>query len=263
MYAIEPRKFQYEIASYELAKRNFDLLSPEDLQNLQIYSSIMSEIRENETRYQHDRKRKKVAPIEYENTNNEYWNRGAGYNVEHLKILKNKLKQEIKDLEVALIEPDRLLDALYDSLRFFKSTDLDLDFYENFMKKYKKYEEEITFYSVFAALEGGEEKLFTIVPKSVADLDTFKNFILLSDQSSLGRHCLGRVVGETFEYSDGDGSVRQFTVLGSRLMTKIEIEDLIQKWNRILVVKKEDSESNPFHLQDTYGTNNSRIRKGG
>ena len=263
MYAIEPRKFQYEIASYELAKRNFDLLSPEDLQNLQIYSSIMSEIRENETRYQHDRKRKKVAPIEYENTNNEYWNRGAGYNVEHLKILKNKLKQEIKDLEVALIEPDRLLDALYDSLRFFKSTDLDLDFYENFMKKYKKYEEEITFYSVFAALEGGEEKLFTMVPKSVADLDTFKNFILLSDQSSLGRHCLGRVVGETFEYSDGDGSVRQFTVLGSRLMTKIEIEDLIQKWNRILVVKKEDPESNPFLLHDLYGTNNSRIRKGG
>jgi hypothetical protein len=46
-------------------------------------------------------------------------------------------------------------------------------------------------------------------------------------------------------------------------MTKTEIEDLIQKRNRELVVSKEKKATNPFHLHDLYGSNNSRLRKGG
>jgi len=263
MYAIDPREFQSKIVSYELAKNKFDRLSPEDLHNLEIYLSIKHEIRKNENTHQHNRMRKKVAPIEYENVNSEYWNRGAGYNVEHLKTLKNKLKQEVTDLEELLIEPDRLLNALYDSLRFFKSTDLDVDFYEYFIENYKKHTEKISFYSVFTLKEGNNEKVFIIVSDSMAEMSFFKNHNLLSDQSTLGRSCLSRSVGETFEYKDGDSFEQKFTVLNSRLMTKTEIEDLIQKRNRDLVVSKEKKETYPFHLQDTYGTNTSRHRKGG
>jgi hypothetical protein len=263
MYAIDPREFQYEIDSYEIAKSKFDRFSSEDIKNLEIYLSIKNEIRNNEKTHEHNRRRKKVAPIEYENVNNEYWNRGAGYNVEHLKTLKNKLKQEIKDLEGLLIEPDRLLTALYDSLRFFKSTDLDIDFYEHFIENYKKHTEKISFYSIFCLKEGNDEEVFIIVSDSMAELSLFKNYNLLSDQSTLGRSCLSRSVGETFEYTDADSSVRKFMVLSSRLMTKTEIEDLIQKRNRELVVSKEKKATNPFHLHDLYGSNNSRLRKGG
>ncbi len=259
MYAIDPREFQNEIYKYEIAKKKFDQLSPDDLNNLETFLSIKIELRQNEKNFAQKRERRKIAPIEHENVKNEYWSRGAGYNVEYLKIHRDKLKQEILDLEKALIEPDRRLSALYDSYRFFKSFDLDIDFYESFKRDYLKYEKEITFYSVFKLIEGEEEKVFSIVPKSVADMNFLGHVKLISDQSALGRFCLSRSVGEKFRYVDGDGLERDFEVIATRLMKSGEIEDIIQKRNRNLVV----DESAAVVDLNGWTSNNSRYRKGG
>ncbi len=259
MYAIDPREFKFIVTAYEIAKNRFDQFSDEDIQNLQIHLSIKNEIRNNEIKYQHERERRKEAPVEYEKVKYEYWNRGAGYNVEYLKVQKDKLKQEIIDLEELLTDPDKSLNALYDSLAIFKSSNLDIDFYEEFIKKYQKYFQEIDFYSVFTVKEGEEEKTFCIVPKFFASLVYVRDFNLISDQSTLARYCLKRSVGEEFDYLDGDGSVRHFKVISSRLITKNEIDTLIQKWDRNLVVRESKS------AVDLNGwiSNNSRYRKGG
>lgn len=263
MHAVDPRDFQHIIAAYQLAKEKFDQFSPEEIFNLENYLGIKNEIRKNEFTYQRNRSRKKAAPIEYELVKAEYWNRGAGYDVHNLKVLKNNLKQEIIDLEELLKEPDRELDGLYQALGIFAAANLDVDFYEDFIKKYKKYVEEINFYSVFKLRELEEEKVFSIVSHSVSQTVSMKNFTLLSDESALGRSCLNRGVGEIFNYTDDDQSVRKFTVQSLRLMTKTEIEDLLQKRDRNLVVRNMDHGNNPFHLQDNYGANTSRYRKGG
>jgi hypothetical protein len=259
MYAIDPTEFQYEIYRYEIAKKIFDQLSPDNLNNLETFLSIKVELRQNEKIFAQKRERRKIAPIEYENIKNEYWSRGAGYNVEYLKIQRDQLKQEIVDLENILIEPDRRLNALYESYGFFKSFNLDIDFYESFTKNYQKYEKEITFYSVFKLIEGEEEKAFSIVPKSVADMNILGHVKLITDQSALGRFCLSRSVGEKFCYVDGDGSKRDFEVITTRLMKSDEIDNIIQKRNRNLVA----DESAAVVDLNGWISNNSRYRKGG
>jgi hypothetical protein len=259
MYAIDPREFQYEIHNYEIAKKKYEQLSADDIKNLEAYLSINEEVQKNESTFHHKRERRKVAPAEYEKVKGEYWSRGAGYNVEYLKIQRDKLKKEIIDLEKILIEPDIELENLYKSLNFFKSTNLDLNFYEIFKKSFQKYEIEISFYSVFKLIEGEDEIVFCIVPKSVSELNIFRNFKLLSDRSPLARICLGRSAGESFLYLDGDGSERQFMVSSTRLMTMVEMEDLIQKRNRNLVVK----ESTGVVDLNSWTSNNTRYRKGG
>ena len=81
-------------------------------------------------------------------------------------------------------------------------------------------------------------------------------------ESPIGRACLNKRTGEEISYVAPNGSTLNGSILEFSLPTLDQMEKLIGSLESKHTFHSND-EVNPFYLQDMYGTNNSRRRKGG
>jgi len=90
----------------------------------------------------------------------------------------------------------------------------------------------------------------------------------LSDAESIntgtpiGDSCLGKKLGEEFIYQAPNGLQMKGKVLECSAPSVNQIEEIISSLDRPQYLESSEK-IDPFHLQETYGTNTSRHRKGG
>ena len=85
---------------------------------------------------------------------------------------------------------------------------------------------------------------------------------IISIESPLGQSCLGKQIGDLISYRTPNGRMVTGEIINfeSPLIEQIE-KMIVEAESRPSINKGE--RLNPFYLQDNFGTNNSRYRKGG
>jgi len=81
-------------------------------------------------------------------------------------------------------------------------------------------------------------------------------------ESPIGQACINKMAGEEISYTAPNGLNLQGRIVEFSLPSLQQMESLISTLDAKHQYHSKE-EVNPFHLHDMYGTNNSRIRKGG
>ena len=250
MLNIDPRDFRQVSLNNEIIQQKISQISVIEKQKLFELFELKKRIRENDLEFNQSREKLKRVSSEYQKANEEYWNRGAGWNVEHLKILKNKIKQEMLQLEKLLFEPDAELEIMKNKFESMLEDKPDFELYEFYKLNYETFVKEVNYYSVFTLMEDSVIKEFIFVPEWITELIGFGSITLLSDKTALGQSCHKREINEEFVFNDGDGDNRKFQLKHTRLISPAELDNLIHKLNVGLVTNPNQAGHNSLDLNN-------------
>lgn len=250
MTAIDPRDFTKIVTNNETVLSGLKILTDEELDSYEEIFELKKRIVQNNSDFSNKRERLEKISSQYKKVNEEYWLRGAGWNVEYLKIEKTKLKAEIEQLSEILALPNQDMTAMTTELTKRIGSDNNFRFYEHYRNNFEPFQRVIGIYSVFSLMEDDVQKKFVLVPEWVSKVASVSGLILLSEKSALGQICHKREVGEKFEYQDGDGQVRNFELVETRLISSKEINDLNQKINIGFVIAPSHSAEDALNLNN-------------
>lgn len=250
MLNIDPRDFKQVSLNNEIIQQKIGQISDIEKQKLFEQFELKKRIRKNELEFNHSREKLKRVSSEYQKANEEYWNRGGGWTVEHLKVIKNKIKQEMHQLEKLLIEPNAELEIMKVKVESMLEDMPSFELYEFYKLNYETFVKAVNYYSVFTLIEETVKKEFMLVPEWITKLVSFGSTTLLADKTTLGQSCYKRELNEEFVYNDGDGKNRKFQLDHTRLISPSELDYLIDKLNVGLVVNPNQTKHNSLELNN-------------
>ena len=250
MLNIDPRDFKQVSLNNEIIQQKIGQISDIEKQNLFEQFELKKRIRKNELEFNQSREKLKRVSSEYQKANEEYWNRGAGWTVEHLKVTKNTIKQEMHQLEKLLIEPNAELEVMKNKFERMLEDKPSFELYEFYKLNYETFVKAVNYYSVFTLIEETVKKEFILVPEWITKLVSFGSTTLLADRTALGQSCYKRELNEEFVYNDGDGKNRNFKLNHTRLISPSELDNLIHKLNVGLVVNPNQTKHNSLELNN-------------
>ena len=130
---------------------------------------------------------------------------------------------------------------------------------EKFIAHYKK---QVSIFSVVKLEFSYGVQTFLLLSENVSEGLFSVDFDYLKTDSDVGRACLGKKVGDEITYKVQNRSDSTVKILDCSLPSVELMEQLISA-----IESPQKSEApekiSPFHLQNLFGTNNSRYRKGG
>lgn len=250
MTAIDPRDFTKIVSNNELVLKSLKILTDDEIKDYEEIFELKKRLVKNNSEFSSRRERLEKITSQHKKVNEEYWLRGAGWNVEHLKIERTKLKAEIDELNETLSLPNQEMAAISAELEKRVGSDSNFKFYEHFRINFEQFQRIIGIYSVFSLLEVNEHKKFVLVPEWVSQIASLSGLILLSEKSAFGQACHKREVGEKFEYQDGDRQVRHFELVETRLISSKEINNLIYKINIGFVMPQKRNSEDTLNLNN-------------
>ena len=127
---------------------------------------------------------------------------------------------------------------------------------------FKSLEDRTTLYSIVTLELNSDEFTFQLLTEDQrrkawnVEIDSY------AVESPIGQACLNKRAGEEISYGAPNGLTLKGRILDFSPPTLDQMEKLISSLESKHTVHSKD-EVNPFYLQDMYGTNNSRRRKGG
>ena len=124
------------------------------------------------------------------------------------------------------------------------------------------YESHISLFSVATLEISGGKITFLLLTEENRKKIAISNLTTYASESPIGAACLNKMIGDSFTYKKPNGSVADGKVLDISLPSLQSMEEIIVSLEDTSA-RKNPHKISPFHLHDLYGSNNSRVRKGG
>lgn len=250
MTSVDPREFTKVVSNNEIARKRFLELTQSELDEFSNILELKNRIKANEAKYAEARIRLPKITAQHEKVKEEYWARGAGWAVEHLKIEKNRLKYEMNELQELLVEPNKELQNLEIEFQKKLGNQKNFEVFQYYKTNFETFVKQVHLYSVFKLTTNNIEESYLLVPEWVTKVATFGTCTLLSEDSSFGRCCLAREIFESFYYHEDEGTKRLYEVVETRLISTKEILDLIYKINVGFVIDPNKNSKNSLDLNN-------------
>lgn len=127
---------------------------------------------------------------------------------------------------------------------------------------FSSFKSQVMLYSIVKLGFGYETSTFIILSKNIKERFSLEGLEHLKSDTAVANACLGKRVGEEINYKVREEFDARATILECSLPSVEQMEQLISALESIPPLGKQD-QVEPFHLHDLYGSNNSRLRKGG
>jgi hypothetical protein len=124
------------------------------------------------------------------------------------------------------------------------------------------YNSKVSFYSVVHVQLSNQDIHFMLVSSTIKENLNAEKLWCMKSETPLAKACLGKSRGSEFSYVAPSGVSEHGKILNCSLPTIEQMQQLIYSQTQPSD-KGFSQQIKPFELHDLYGTNNSRLRKGG
>ena len=255
--------FAFELLDHLQIRMTEAVMSPEITSDLDILTKLEDEIHRQNLLFEEAKNQIEVHKKQYQIFNFRY---GLGKSYSDFEITKKQRSESWESIAKAEINRDDLYATLRD-LRV-KRDQISIrvgHFRKQFnetAKFFNRYESQISLFSI-TMIKIENESLKFILASEVFRQNVFSlNLDIISIESPLGQSCLGKQIGDLISYRTPNGRMVTGEIINfeSPLIEQIE-KMIVEAESRPSINKGE--RLNPFYLQNNFGTNNSRYRKGG
>ena len=200
--------------------------------------------------------------------------------VQDAELIYQKMSRDLKNIECLLKEKTELskstginfnieIDALKNEKHYISSRINNFRPQADGRRRWDEtrefinfYNSKVSFYSVVNVQFSNQDLKFILVSSEIQENLSVADLWCMKSETPLAKACLGKARGSEFNYVAPSGALENGKILSCSLPTIEQMEQLIASQKRPSD-KGLSQQMKPFELQDLYGTNNSRLRKGG
>ena len=161
--------------------------------------------------------------------------------IEALKKQKNSLKSSINNFRPQA-----------DGKRRWEETREFIDFYNKF----------VSYFSIVTLELETRQITFMVIGQRIRETLRTKNLWCMKIDTPIALACFGKQVGTTVNFTSPNGVTQNFKIVNCSLPTTEQMEQVIEAQSHTYV-ENLSTQMSPFELFEKYGSNNSRLRKGG